>query len=978
MPKPASVAVSVYERQAPSSLLRGTPAAMELDTASEFNFHLEMARQAEEGPEQQQGGRGAKAAKKGQNLPDKGSNPPAGRVSGGGCMLKRKGVGKLAVKEGVKCDISVCDRFQAVGSSYCWPHKRGWGRIVKHGLKGKKQRDENYLNYIAIFGEGRDPPPDPDLAEQVIVDVCAGIPDDEDDEDDASRPAKVRKCAPVNLSKYVHRQGSRMSSDAVTSTYKWDFEIFQNKLKAIRGWSSAQCQAEFAKLKANPMTKADESGRHHALFGCTRVKVPPELIGEEKEELRRGQFEERTFETATKAKTMSDEEKSLWKEATNKGFQLEKSPSDDDLAAMMTPLRPDDVASELDMGSFLSDILKQHVDSGAPAGDEPGASGGAGPSGSSNAAGAGLAGLGGANNMGGKPAAPAPSPGKKDAMDWGASRSRLWARVRDSIKQHCERCTAEMKSAKGLLHKADSTKHGDIFIKSVLEKYDMCMHFIGQDVKVSAAADGLLAYGMQSVTYGIPKPAGAAADANGVAGVEGAGGVEGAAEAKVEPEQGEPEKGEAEKGEGKEESAAGAGAAATAATAPGKDEDAEPLDQASMLAAAIEKCDVMPMESADLWSIPRMEAFRDSVGKVQSETDLETSTAQWESQMQLATQLVASLKSATKELASEMKREENKVMKERSQNAQKEREQEEAQKKEAEAQARRQMAHQKQSLVFMLDYTSDSGVRLFADDDELRSAKNKSQIDWSEPVALRTSKTLADILSHEGKLKPTIGRWSKAFPNSKVFKENDIVSAPIVECQGNGELGPLLGLFFASDELVTSPLPSFHALTSGFKLFGESSTLASFDFEPMFLGSLRAQIEGVSKFVLVDSAKWVEALVKDGAAKNTLQLSEMREKMKMLSDGDLKKLTESGCCIRHLELSVGQCLYVPAGWFVAQTSFGESSVTAAKRALIPKFEKALAQTTKNIDTLLELGMKTNVRQSLGTLKVILAVTKPKV
>ena len=59
------------------------------------------------------------------------------------------------------------------------------------------------------------------------------------------------------------------------------------------------------------------------------------------------------------------------------------------------------------------------------------------------------------------------------------------------------------------------------------------MHFIGQDVKVSAAADGLLAYGMQSVTYGIPKPAGAAADANGVAGVEGAGGVEGAAEAKV-------------------------------------------------------------------------------------------------------------------------------------------------------------------------------------------------------------------------------------------------------------------------------------------------------------------------------------------------------------------------------------------------------------------------------------------------------------
>ena len=93
--------------------------------------------------------------------------------------FKKKGKGKLQVIDGKVCSISTCDGPAAATSQYCWRHKRGHGRVVKFAMKGKKSNSSEYQAYVKIFGEGRNKPEDPALAERVIVDVTDAMPDDE-------------------------------------------------------------------------------------------------------------------------------------------------------------------------------------------------------------------------------------------------------------------------------------------------------------------------------------------------------------------------------------------------------------------------------------------------------------------------------------------------------------------------------------------------------------------------------------------------------------------------------------------------------------------------------------------------------------------------------------------------------------------------------------------------------------------------------
>jgi len=304
-----------------------------------------------------------------------------------------------------------------------------------------------------------------------------------------------------------------------------------------------------------------------------------------------------------------------------------------------------------------------------------------------------------------------------------------------------------------------------------------------------------------------------------------------------------------------------------------------------------------------------------------------------------------------------------------------ERQEAEVERREQEEQARKQIAHQKLAVVFMLDFASQP-VHSVADDEELKAKKCGGNLDWSAPLVVKKSQLLSQLTSASNKITATIDRWCKAFPSSKVYKEHDTVSTCLVEQQGISELTPLLDMFFKSEEMVTSPLPSFKEATLPFKLFGEASTYANFDFEVMFLGFLPGQLRGVSKFVLVSPASWLQALEKNGTATKSLQLGEICDAMKGLSQNNLKTLTDNGCKIHHVELSPGQCLFVPGGWFIAQTSFGDAAVVALKQVLLPKFGHALKETTANLEALLALGMKTATRQSLRSVQDVLAVAKP--
>ena len=132
-----------------------------------------------------------------------------------------------------ECEITDCDEPVAKGSPYCWPHKRGFGRICKQAMTGKVKKTQQYMDYIKIFGEGRKKPDDPHLAHRVIADVTAGMESGGGDDDPARKRHKPNH--QIELGQYIHAKGRRTSTDDVKPRVKYDFELFVHKMKQCRG-----------------------------------------------------------------------------------------------------------------------------------------------------------------------------------------------------------------------------------------------------------------------------------------------------------------------------------------------------------------------------------------------------------------------------------------------------------------------------------------------------------------------------------------------------------------------------------------------------------------------------------------------------------------------------------------------------------------------------------------------------------------------
>ena len=58
----------------------------------------------------------------------------------------------------------------------------------------------------------------------------------------------------------------------------WDKELFVSKMGALRNWKPERCNAEWAKLLANPEKYGDEGGPPNV---ATRLYIPAWMTGEE-------------------------------------------------------------------------------------------------------------------------------------------------------------------------------------------------------------------------------------------------------------------------------------------------------------------------------------------------------------------------------------------------------------------------------------------------------------------------------------------------------------------------------------------------------------------------------------------------------------------------------------------------------------------------------------------------------------------------
>ena len=127
-------------------------------------------------------------------------------------------------------------------------------------------------------------------------------------------------------------------------------------------------------------------------------------------------------------------------------------------------------------------------------------------------------------------------------------------------------------------------------------------------------------------------------------------------------------------------------------------------DQQALLVRAIAACDINPTESSALWCFPKQQEFHKTISAVTSTAEIEVVSSRWDVQVHLMSQLLASMKHATKELLSEMKRQASKDKKV-VQLEQKKRKEELAQQlMEQEAVAKKQITFEKEVMLFKLDF----------------------------------------------------------------------------------------------------------------------------------------------------------------------------------------------------------------------------------------------------------------------------------
>ena len=383
---------------------------------------------------------------------------------------KDRGTGAQATSAGKQCSITICEEIAAGTSPYCWCHKRAFGRFCKMAMKGKKNRTEVYVQYCEIFGEGREKPTDPALAEQVIIDTASSM--HETQEEDGAKNSGSKISTAINLGQYVHSRGTRASRDNVDSDFRLDFELFVHRLKNCRGWSEKQAEAEWLKLQAMPQVGRDNDGRHHPKYGNLRLDIPPNLIGENKVENRKGKFEERRLDSMNKSAKMDEDTKKNWLTQTDSGFDMIRLQEGLD-EAMNQPLSASSLASEFDFEAAGEKIL---ASAAALANKETGDD-------SKDGEGSAKKRQAGSEHP---DSSPAKGPKKGDVS---STRSALWAKARDTLESGKSNVVAEMVKAAAALRQVEKDQHGQVFVAPVRQRFEICKHFTGMTEKAVGSSN---------------------------------------------------------------------------------------------------------------------------------------------------------------------------------------------------------------------------------------------------------------------------------------------------------------------------------------------------------------------------------------------------------------------------------------------------------------------------------------------------------
>ena len=322
------------------------------------------------------------------------------------------------------CPIESCEDTKVSGSRYCMLHTSTMKWLQKHYTNPKTRDTEEASEYRSIFGSKKDGAPDPELADTVVEDLT------EADVASNRKPGQPRD--KTNLSIYVRSRGSRDSQEDESAKYKWEEDIFATKMPLCRPWTEDQSRKYFRDvLKPDPTIKRDNGG----FKGAERLYIPPELIGEDKEVDKRGNFHERRVDTASKATAITSATEATWLADTRKGFNFNDVKLQGDTQDMRKSLPASSIGQSVI--STVEDIIRKHAEtqgSASSADDLPCPA-----------------------VVKTEPEEPIKQPKAMSPAGVADAKNKLWATMRDQLKEVKNKLTTEAKAATLLLASADQS-----------------------------------------------------------------------------------------------------------------------------------------------------------------------------------------------------------------------------------------------------------------------------------------------------------------------------------------------------------------------------------------------------------------------------------------------------------------------------------------------------------------------------------------
>ena len=225
-----------------------------------------------------------------------------------------------------------------------------------------------------------------------------------------------------------------------------------------------ETRRENAELQADSLVARDEKGQHDSWFGTLRLSIPPDLVGEEKEEGRRGKFEERTLAESSKVqKGMVSGQRAALLEATRQGFEYHGNSMGGTFKTQLhQPMSSFASVSDVDHDKFALDAFAQYApktriyeDEAESKGHDPQA------------------------EKPEKATGAQPDPLKTLAANLVSTRANLWATMRDRLGLRKKGSLQGSAVAGAALHSSGQSTNGDIFINPVQERQEIAQHLMG-------------------------------------------------------------------------------------------------------------------------------------------------------------------------------------------------------------------------------------------------------------------------------------------------------------------------------------------------------------------------------------------------------------------------------------------------------------------------------------------------------------------